>query len=326
MFGNCCGGSKQDKKLSFNYETAVKEREKSSYEITMSTIVSDRGALSQKCQFHPPIVSNINFFPGINVECYQIKKINNQKIILLYIKNVAKQVKDSNVLLLYSHNNKEDLGTVFPFLVDLSVQLKSDVVSYDYSGYGQSEGKPSLDEVNTDIEQVMDYCVNNLGYEIENTVLIGKTFGVFPTLYLAGLSKYVSVKGMILIEASIGKSVVVKGSATNMILSMAKETMSPALLAHGKYNSYIPCQESQHISKMFRRGITWFPIKADDNIVEEYRSKFYRKVSMFLSHLIVQRNKKVHHELDITHESETENTYLDFDKNQMVFKPSLGSL
>ena len=76
MFGNCCGGSKQDKKLSFNYETAVKEREKSSYEITMSTIVSDRGALSQKCQFHPPIVSNINFFPGINVECYQIKKIS----------------------------------------------------------------------------------------------------------------------------------------------------------------------------------------------------------------------------------------------------------
>ena len=50
MFGNCCGGSKQDKKLSFNYETAVKEREKSSYEITMSTIVSDRGA---KYQFLP---------------------------------------------------------------------------------------------------------------------------------------------------------------------------------------------------------------------------------------------------------------------------------
>ena len=326
MFGNCCACSGKNKKLSFNYETAVKEVGKSSYEITMSTIVSDRGALSQKCQFHPPIVSNINFFPGINVECYQIKKINNKKIILLYVKNVCKKVNNSNVLLLYSHNNKEDLGTVFPFLVDLSVQLKTDVVSYDYSGYGRSEGKPSLDEVSTDIEQVMDYCVNNLGYEVENTVLIGKTFGVFPTLYLAGLSKYISVKGMVLIEASIGKSIMVNGTATNMILSMAKETMSPALLIHGKLNYDLRYEESEQISRMFRRGITWFPFGCEYNIVTEKRSKFYRKVSMFLSHLIVQRNKKVHHELDITHESETENTYLAFDKNQMEFKHSLDSL
>lgn len=199
-------------------------------------------------------------------------------------------------------------------------------MSYDYSGYGQSEGKPSLDELNTDIEQVMDYCINNLGFEIENTVLIGKTLGIFPTLHLAGLSKYVSVKGIIMIEASIGKSVNVKGNTSNMILAMAKEAMSPAMLVHGYTNEYISYKDSEKIATMFRRGITWFPKKIGENIVEEHRSKFYRKVSMFLSHLLVQRNKKIRHELDITHESETENTYLDFENNKMVFKPSIESI
>lgn len=321
-----CGCGKKMKPNCFDYEYKINCKPSNIlYEISLNTEDNSRGLVYQKCSFHYDLLSNINIYPNIKVECYQIKKVqSNNKIILLYIKNKSLKKPENSLGVLYSHNYGEDLGKIFPLLVDFSMLFKANIVSYDYTGYGRSGGSPSLIETKSDIEQVMDFCVNNLNFTIENTVLMAKTLGTFPTLFLAGVPKYVSVKGMILITPALGRSFVKGNEKKNYIEELAKEAMCPCLLIHGVENRKIPYLDSETISKLFRRGITWFPKKHGSKIMEHCRSKFYRKIRMFLSHLIVQRNKKINHELDMTHESEEANTYLNFEKNQLMFKAELS--
>lgn len=46
----------------------------------------------------------------------------------------------SDLTLIYSHGNAEDLNTSYNFMLKLSVLLGVNVVGYDYSGYGESSG------------------------------------------------------------------------------------------------------------------------------------------------------------------------------------------
>jgi abhydrolase domain-containing protein 17 len=48
--------------------------------------------------------------------------------------------KSAKTTILYSHGNAEDLSVIFPYLLKLAFELDSNVVSYDYNGYGESTG------------------------------------------------------------------------------------------------------------------------------------------------------------------------------------------
>ena len=54
--------------------------------------------------------------------------------------------------LLFSHGNAVDLGQMSSFYVGLSARLGVNVFSYDYSGYGASDGKPTEKNIYADIE------------------------------------------------------------------------------------------------------------------------------------------------------------------------------
>ena len=54
--------------------------------------------------------------------------------------------------LLYSHGNAVDLGLMSTFFIWLSHHLQMDIFSYDYSGYGSSGGRPTEQDVYTDID------------------------------------------------------------------------------------------------------------------------------------------------------------------------------
>jgi len=45
------------------------------------------------------------------------------------------------------------------------------VISYDYSGYGLSEGKPSESEICNDIEEVADFMQKHLSLSFDRVVL-----------------------------------------------------------------------------------------------------------------------------------------------------------
>ena len=54
--------------------------------------------------------------------------------------------------LLFSHGNAVDLGQMSSFYVGLSARLGVNILSYDYSGYGASKGKPTEKNTYADIE------------------------------------------------------------------------------------------------------------------------------------------------------------------------------
>ena len=63
--------------------------------------------------------------------------------------------------------------------------LKCDVISYDYTGYGQSTGEFQEKEIYSDIDEVIDFTVVNLHIDIEHIVLLGNSIGTVPSFYIA---------------------------------------------------------------------------------------------------------------------------------------------
>lgn len=65
-----------------------------------------------------------DIFPWIEIECFSILKSNKRnRIIVLKIINKNVDKMDKNTII-FSHGNSSDLGTQFPFLVDLATQMR----------------------------------------------------------------------------------------------------------------------------------------------------------------------------------------------------------
>ena len=85
------------------------------------------------------------------------------------------------------------------FLIDLSIQSKCNIISYDYPGFGCSTQKTEEKQFNLICDNLMDFCLNYLKYKIENVLLIGKGIGAMNSLHISYDTKYNNCKGMILI-------------------------------------------------------------------------------------------------------------------------------
>ncbi|GIY99498.1 hypothetical protein CEXT_698031 [Caerostris extrusa] len=97
--------------------------------------------------------------------------------------------------ILFSHGNAVDLGHMSSFYVGLGSRINCNIFSYDYSGYGESEGKPSEKNLYADVDAAWHALQTRYGIRPENIILYGQSIGTVPTIDLA--SKY-EVGGVIL--------------------------------------------------------------------------------------------------------------------------------
>ncbi|XP_021813988.1 protein ABHD17C [Prunus avium] len=86
--------------------------------------------------------------------------------------------------LLYSHGNAADLGQMHELFIELRAHLRVNIMSYDYSGYGASAGKPSEFNTYYDIEAVYNCLKNDYEIRQEDLILYGQSVGSGPTLHL----------------------------------------------------------------------------------------------------------------------------------------------
>jgi pimeloyl-ACP methyl ester carboxylesterase len=90
------------------------------------------------------------------------------------------------VSVLYSHGNAEDLSMVCNWLLnDFCPAYKVNAISYDFSGYGESSGKPTESNIFADIEIVYRFAREQLHVAPQNLVLVGCSLGTAPSIYLA---------------------------------------------------------------------------------------------------------------------------------------------
>ena len=73
---------------------------------------------------------------------------------------------------LYSHPNALDLGDCIPYCMDLSKLLGVNVLTYDYTGYGCSEGLPSVRHSRADITAALKFLENHMDMSEKNIVLV----------------------------------------------------------------------------------------------------------------------------------------------------------
>jgi pimeloyl-ACP methyl ester carboxylesterase len=83
--------------------------------------------------------------------------------------------------------------------IELRAHLRVNIMSYDYSGYGASTGKPSEFNTYYDIEAVYSCLRSDYGIKQEEIILYGQSVGSGPTLHMA--SRLKRLRGVVLHSA-----------------------------------------------------------------------------------------------------------------------------
>lgn len=148
---------------------------------------------------------------------------------------------EATYTVLYSHGNAEDLGTVEEILRQFH-EGGFAVISYDYSGYGTSSGRPSEDAAYADISAVYDYAIRKIGLHPEEILLLGKSIGGGPSLDLAVRE---TVGGLILESVFVSAFRVLTTVPLFPVdkfnnLKKIRTLSCPILVIHGRQDSIVP--------------------------------------------------------------------------------------
>nr|GEV87135.1 protein ABHD17C-like [Tanacetum cinerariifolium] len=126
-----------------------------------------------------------------NVDVHLVDTKGGNKVVATFWKHPF-----GKLTVLYSHGNAADLGQMKELFIELRAHLRVNIMSYDYSGYGASTGKPSEFNTYYDIEAVYNCLKNNYGIKQEDLILYGQSVGSGPTLHLA--SRLQRLRGVVL--------------------------------------------------------------------------------------------------------------------------------
>lgn len=92
---------------------------------------------------------------------------------------------NAQITILFSHGNAEDLGMIYDWFNDLARVLRVNIMAYDYTGYGKSNGTPNEKSCYSDIEAAFQYLMEVRRIQPEQVVLYGRSLGSGPSCYLA---------------------------------------------------------------------------------------------------------------------------------------------
>ncbi|XP_024975278.1 alpha/beta hydrolase domain-containing protein 17C-like [Cynara cardunculus var. scolymus] len=125
------------------------------------------------------------------VDVLRLRTKRGNEIVTVHIKHPK-----ASATLLYSHGNAADLGQMFELFVELSLRLRVNLVGYDYSGYGQSTGKPSECNTYADVDAVYKCLKEKYGVKDDQLIVYGQSVGSGPTIDLA--SRIPDLRGVVL--------------------------------------------------------------------------------------------------------------------------------
>lgn len=123
-------------------------------------------------------------FRGGTVEAVKIKTQTGAFVAAIVYRVPEEAKNDTTKTIIYSHGNATDIGAMFPLQAVLTHSLECNVVSYDYSGYGESGGVPMENTTYKDITAVLKYTVENVAGDASKVILYGQSVGSGPCCFL----------------------------------------------------------------------------------------------------------------------------------------------
>uniref|UniRef100_A0A0K0EI41 Hydrolase_4 domain-containing protein n=1 Tax=Strongyloides stercoralis TaxID=6248 RepID=A0A0K0EI41_STRER len=195
---------------------------------------------------------------GYNHPCYRNEdpihfffvKSNNDTLACAFVKYFTR----AKYLIIFSHPNGTDISDSmigFPNILDFARFMEVNLISYDYSGYGISNGIPSQNTLVGNLQSILEYAKNTLNYPEERIILWGYSLGGALSSLVAKNNK--NIGGLILYGAPASIKAVIKTKVfkkkiikdkyiTNTPFSTAeavKEVECPTLIIHSKNDSLI---------------------------------------------------------------------------------------
>lgn len=163
---------------------------------------------------------------------------------------------------LVSHGNAEDLGVLLPFLQALYAQGFS-VLSYDYQGYGTSEGSPTESNTYADVQAAYKYLIEKKKVPAKQIIVFGRSLGSGPSIELAAK---LPVGGLIL-EAPFLTTFRVITRIPLFVIDKYRNNDKiphvkvPVLIMHGTRDEVIPFQHGAALAKLSRMKTDFYPIQ-----------------------------------------------------------------
>ena len=186
---------------------------KSSYEIITPIPKKSENIINIEINPTKEVYYNKSIIPSwIETAFYSIPKKNKKRITIVHIINKCSTSINPYIIepsvILYCHENETDLLRIFNFLTDISLQMKCDIISFDYQGFGYSYNhKPKIDTITLDGEETLNFALNFLKYKIENVIIIGKDIGANTAIYLSSKDTYAKCKSLILYNPLLNLSI-----------------------------------------------------------------------------------------------------------------------
>jgi hypothetical protein len=118
------------------------------------------------------------------LEVFTCRTSEGQKIACLFVRCL----NSPKYTILFSHGNAVDIGQMSSFYYGLGSRLDCNIFTYDYSGYGVSDGQATEKNLYADIQAAWDALRTRYGISPSNIILYGQSIGTVPTIDLA--SKY----------------------------------------------------------------------------------------------------------------------------------------
>lgn len=225
------------------------------------------------------------FFSGLsgdkNVDVHLVEtKVGNKIVATFWRYPLAR------FTILYSHGNAADLGQMVDLFLELRAHLKVNIMSYDYSGYGASSGKPSEFNTYYDIEAVYDYLKQEYDTRPEDLILYGQSVGSGPTLHLA--ARLQKVRGVVLHSAILsGIRVLYPVKMTFWFdifknIDKIRQVESPVLVIHGTADDIVDWSHGRRLWELAKEKYEPLWVKGGGHCNLETYPEFIKHLRKFV--------------------------------------------
>ncbi|CDJ65836.1 hypothetical protein, conserved [Eimeria necatrix] len=165
-------------------------------------------------------------------------------------------------LIVFSHGNSTDIGHMFGLHYRMCFRCQVNVLAYDYSGYGWSDGKATEAALYKDIKAVYSFAVKELNVPPKNIILYGHSVGSGPCCDFVAKRKQKGLGGVIL-HSSIASGLrlfihnIEKApwfDAFQNAEKLKKVYDVPMLLIHGRLDRQVPFSHSLKLEAACREA------------------------------------------------------------------------
>ncbi|KAJ9163831.1 hypothetical protein P3X46_023459 [Hevea brasiliensis] len=217
-----------------------------------------------------------------NVDVLRLPTRRGTEIVAVYVRYPM-----ATSTLLYSHGNAADIGQMYELFIELSIHLRVNLMGYDYSGYGQSSGKPSEHNTYADIEAAYKCLEESYGTKQENIILYGQSVGSGPTLDLA--ARLPRLRAVVLHSPILsGLRVMYPVKRTYWFdiyknidkISLVK---CPVLVIHGTSDEVVDCSHGKQLWELCQEKYEPLWLKGGNHCDLELYPEYLRHLKKFIS-------------------------------------------